>query len=330
MGIGIRKVAEQAQVSISTVSRVLNSSGYVSEATRSRVLAVSKALGYSQNSIARSLRSKKSSFIGLLVPDVANEFFATLARVIEQSLHHFGFSLFLCNTMENPDAENHYVESLLDHQVMGIILVSAGLKRHPRIMRENTPIVFVDRADADIDLPHRVIIESDNEKGGALAAGELLKRNVQRFVFLGDERNMHHMRNRETGFSRVLQENGIPRARCHKESVPVSSSKAREKVKEIYQRFPFDGIFCGTDTIAIGVMRGLEDIGMAIPSDVQVIGFDGIHLGEFISPPLSTIRQDTDNMGKIAAESIVRMIKGVRSGETIILPVEFLPRGSTR
>ena len=112
------------------------------------------------------------------------------------------------------------------------------------------------------------------------------------------------MRNRENGFLRIMQEKGIPRARCHMESVPVSSSQAREKVKEIYRTFPFDGIFCGTDTIAIGAMRGIEDIGMAIPSDIQVIGFDGIALGEFTSPPLSTIRQDTDAMGKIAAESI--------------------------
>jgi len=330
MGISIRSVAAQAHVSISTVSRVLNSSGYVSEETKSRVLGAAQKLGYRQNSIARSLRSRRSSFIGLLVPDVANEFFASLARSVEQSVHRLGYSLFLCNTMEDPAAENRYVESLLDHQVMGIILVSAGLKKHPRIARENTPIVFVDRSDTEMDLPHKVIIESDNERGGALAAMELRRRDVRRFVFLGDERNMHHMRQREKGFFDALQADGVPASNCHRESLPVSSDGALAKVKELYGRFPFDGIFCGTDTIAIGAMRGIGEIGLGIPSDVQVIGFDGIHIGEFLSPPLSTIRQDIDRMGKMAVESIARMIKGDRSGETITLPVEFLPRSSTR
>ncbi len=330
MGISIRKVAEKAHVSISTVSRALNNSGYVSEATRARVQKVSRELGFRQNSIARSLRSKKSSFVGLLVPDVSNEFFASLARAIEQSTHRSGYSLFLCNTMEDPDAENRYVESLLDHQVMGIILVSAGMKRHPRILRENIPIVFVDRMGGDLDLPHRVIIESDNEKGGRLAAEALLARDAKRFLFLGDERNMHHMLKRQKGFLETLVARGVPKDSIHAVTVPVSSMEARDKVKEVYASFRFDGIFCGTDTLAMGAMRGLEDMDLRIPADVQVIGFDGIRLGEFLAPPLSTMRQDIERMGRIAAESIVRLIQGDRSGETIILPVEFLPRGSTR
>lgn len=330
MAVDIREVAESARVSISTVSRVLNKSGYVSDATRSKVLRAAKSLGYRQNSIARSLRSKKSSFVGLLVPDVANEFFASLARSVEQCLHNAGFSLFLCNTMESPEAENRYIESLLDHQVMGIVLVSAGLKRHPRVQQEKTPIVFVDRVGPDIDLPHRVIIESDNEKGGALAAEALADRGVERFLFLGDERSMHHMREREMGFLGALRARGVSKKSIATAAVSVSSGNAREKVKEVRARFPFDGLFCGTDTIAIGALRGIQDTGLEVPSDVQVIGFDGISLGSFFSPSLSTIRQDTDRMGKLAADSIVRMIAGDRSGETIILPVEFLARGSTR
>jgi LacI family transcriptional regulator len=330
MGISIRRVAQKAQVSISTVSRALNSSGYVSKETREKVIAASHELGYRQNSIARSLRSKRSSFIGLLVPDVSNEFFASLARVIEQSVHAHGYSLFLCNTMESPEAENRYVESLLDHQVMGVIMASAGLKFHPRILREKTAIVFVDRVRLDLDLPHKVSIESDNEQGGRIAAEELLKRDAERFVFLGDEREMYQMRNREKGFMDGLRAGAVPPELCHKESIPVSTEQAREKVKEIHQRFPFDGIFCGTDTIAIGALRGLVDLGLRIPADVQVVGFDGIRLGEYLEPPLSTIRQDIDRMGKLAAESIFRMIDGDQSGETIMLPVEFLARGSTR
>ncbi|MEZ4731326.1 MAG: LacI family DNA-binding transcriptional regulator [Caldilineaceae bacterium] len=330
MKIDIRKVAEKAEVSIATVSRSLNDSGSVSKKTKDKVLAAAQELGYRHNSIASSLRSKRSSFIGLLVPDVDNEFFSSLASAIEQSILQVGFSLFLCNTMEDEEIEKRYVESLLDNQVMGIILVSAGMKSHPRIVRKNTPVVFVDRVGADLAIPNRVVIESDNEKGGALAAEALLARGAQRFVFLGDQRNMQAMRNRERGFADYLRANAVAAANYHREVIPVSAAAARAKVRTIYETFPFDGIFCGTDLIALGAMRGLADLGLSMPTDVQLIGFDGIRVGEFTIPALSTIRQNVERMGKIAAESIMRMITGDQSGETIILPVDFVARETTK
>ncbi|MFN8488275.1 MAG: LacI family DNA-binding transcriptional regulator [Caldilineaceae bacterium] len=330
MKVDIRKVAEKAQVSISTVSRALNDSGSISKRTKDKVLAAAQELGYRHNSIASSLRSKRSSFIGLLVPDVDNEFFSSLASAIEQAILQRGFSLFLCNTMEDQEIENRYVESLLDSQVMGIILVSAGLKSHPQLVRKNLPVVFVDRVGSDLEIPHRVVIESDNEKGGRLAAEQLLKRGVQRFVFLGDQRNMHGMRNREKGFAEYLRANGTAAANYHRDYIPVSAFAAREKICAIYEKFPFDGLFCGTDTIALGAMRGLADIGLAMPADVQLIGFDGIRVGEFTIPSMSTIRQNIERMGKIASESIIRMVTGDQSGETIILPVDFVARETTK
>lgn len=232
--------------------------------------------------------------------------------------------------MEDEEIENRYVESLLDNQVMVMILVSASMKSHPHIVQENTPVVFVDRVGADLAIPNRVVIESDNEKGGALAAAELLKRGVQRFVFLGDQRNMHAMRNRERGFADYLRDNGVAAANYHREVIPVSASAARTKVRAIYETFPFGGLFCGTDILALGAMRGLADMGLAMPADVQLIGFDGIRVGEFTIPALSTIRQNVERMGKIAAESIIRMIAGDQSGETIILPVDFVARETTK
>lgn len=326
----MRAVAQKANVAISTVSRVLNSSGYVSETTKARVLAATTELGYRQNRIARSLRSRQSNFVGLLLPDVDNEFFSSLARVVEQTVHQHGFSLFLCNTMENQEVERRYIESLLDSQVMGIILVSAGLKSGPGMLGEDFPVVLVDRVEPDLGPSNRIIIECDNEKGGRLAAEGLIKRAARRFVFLGDRRNMYAMRNREKGFAEALRANGISASDYHRDAIPVSSRLAREKVREIYSEFPFDGIFCGTDTIALGAMRGLADIGLSMPSEVQLIGFDGIRLGEFTIPSMSTIRQDIGRMGRIAGESIIRMVRGDQSGETIILPVEFLARGTTR
>ena len=330
MKADIRKVAQKAHVSISTVSRALNDSGPVSKATKEKVLAAADELGYRQNNIASFLRSKRSSFIGLLVPDVDNGFFSSLASTIERTIHQYGFSLFLCNTMEDQEIEKRYVENLLDSQVMGIILISAGLKTHPRIIRENTPVVFVDRVGPNLEIPNRVIIESDNKKGGSLAAEQLIKRGANRFIFLGDQRNMQAMRNREKGFSEFLKKNGVDASNYRRESITVSPHEARIKIQAIYETYPFDGIFCGTDTIALGAIRGLADIGLKMPSDVQLIGFDGINIGEFTTPSMSTIRQNIDSMGKIAGESIIQMITGDLSRETITLPVDFIERETTK
>ena len=326
----IYEVAKKANVSISTVSRVLNNSGYASEATRAKVIVATEELGYRQNRIAKSLRNQQSNFIGLLVPDIANEFFASLASSIELTLRHYGYNLFLCNTRESQEIENHYIESLLDNQVQGIIIVSAGRKPKPSLFKCTTPIVLVDRLGPELNKLNSIFIESENEKGGVLAAKAFLKRGAKRFVFLGDQRNMRAMSHRKKGFSETLFSHGVSETDYCEMMIPVSAVIARHEVKDFYEAFPFDAIFCATDNIALGAMRGLYDIGLEIPTDVQLIGFDGIQLGEFTVPGISTIRQDTHLMGKVSSESIVKMIRGDESRGTILLPVEFIARGTTK
>ena len=325
----IHEVAKKVNVSISTVSRVLNNSGYVSPKTREKVVAAMRELGYRPNRIAHSLRSRESSFIGLIVPDVANEFFSSLASVIEKTIRQHGFSLFLCNSTENQEIENRYIESLMGNQVRGIIIVSAGLPPEKEIIRADIPIVLVDRLGNEPNKTGNVMIESDNRNGGVIAAEELLKRGAKRFLFIGDHRNMRATGHRRNGFVETLAKNGIPVSDYHEILIPISASIARETVRQVWDGYPFDGLFCGTDILAIGAIKGFNDIGVKVPDDVQIIGFDGIQLGELTIPSLSTVRQDVPQMGRIAGESMIRMINGNEINRKTILPVQFIERGTT-
>lgn len=330
MASTIQEVAKKVNVSISTVSRVLNNSGYVSPETREKVIAAADELGYRQNRLAQSLRSQQTDFIGFIVPEVANEFFATLASAVEKSIYRYGYSLFLCNSAENPVIENRYIESLMGNQVRGIVLVSAGIQLKTASFRDNIPIVLIDRIGKDPKIKQCAMIESDNFNGGQIAARELIQRDAKRFVFVGDRRNMRAMDQRRQGFLQTLLEYGFLPEDCRELMLPVSASAARESVRAEWKRDPFDGLFCGTDLLAIGGIKGLNDIGVKVPDDVQVIGFDGIQLGEFTIPSLSTVRQDIPAMGRIAGEAIVAMIRGKEVASNNVLPVEFLARGSTR
>ena len=330
MSIDIKFVAKKADVSISTVSRVLNNSGYASPATRIKVSKIVKELGYRQNKVARSLRKKTSSFVGLIVPDISNEFFSTLAKTIENSLHQNGFSLFLCNTEENEKRERFYIESLLDSQVRGIILASAGFESNQHLLETDIPVIMVDRMNFSIKVNNAVKIESDNYQGAKLAGDILIKKDAKKMVFLRDYRKVYPMMQREYGFIDSMKENEVKPEDYRIYHTIVSPNAALRKIKEIYRDFRFNGLFCGTDTIAFGAVKGLLDMGVPIPEDVQVIGFDGISLGEFLNPPLSTIKQDIETMGYMAGKKILKLISKIHLNEHILLPTEFIERGTTR
>jgi LacI family transcriptional regulator len=330
MGVDIKEVARRSKVSIATVSRTLNSSGYVRDETRQRVLDTARDLGFTKNRVASSLRKKRSRSIGLIVPDIANEFFADLAGAVEEVLQENDYSLLLCNTREDPTRQGSYIESLRAHQVSGIILVSTVLPDRSLPVGDEIPIILADRFDDSRLAGNVVSVESDNYAGGRLAAEALIRGGARRLVFLRDRRDIRHMALREQGFLDAVRENGIGEGAYRIYPTTVSPDEALVAIKEIRAAFSFDGLFCGTDTIALGAIRGLIDVGVRIPEDAQIIGFDGIAFGRFAEPPLSTIRQDSAAMGRICAERIMAMIGGKRVIDHIVLPVELTLRGTTR
>ena len=330
--LNIKVVADRANVAVSTVSRVINNSGYVSKETREKVMAVVKELGYRQNKLASTLRNQSSSFIGLIIPDISNEFYSILAKAIEHVLQKERFSLFLCNTEEDEKNERLYIESLLDNQAAGIILVtSPGFESNQHLLESGIPLIIFDKPDHTMKSNNVVCIESDNFNGAKLAGDILIQQGATRIVGLRGYRPVYSMVHRRDGFLSSMQEHGIPSDKYRMYEAVVSPEAALQKIDKIYEKFPFDGLFCCTDSMAIGAMNGLLHRGLRIPEDIQVIGFDGIALGEYVNPPLSTISQDIEGMGRMAGEKILSMIANQSSStENIVLPTKFIKRRSTR
>ena len=330
MKINIHNVALKAHVSISTVSRVLNNSGYASPVTCKKVLQAVEALGYRKNRIAMSLRMKTSRFVGLIVPDISNEFYAAMAKEIEAIIKPKDYNLFLGNSSWSSRKELDQVNSLLDNQVSGIILASCSDSLPRSILASSVPKVIIDNAQSDVEIENALFIESDNYNGAKQAAGILLAQKARSFVYIKGHQPSYPMSQREKGFLDTMKENGISPALYRVYNIMVSTNEAFQLIKKIFDDFQFDAVFCSTDTIALGVVKGLLDLGIKIPDRVQVMGFDGISLGEFIYPPLSTIKQDIHEMGTVIGESIFNMMNDVSIKRHIVIPVSYIQRSTTK
>ena len=218
--VSIRDVGKRARVSISTVSRVLNDSGYVSDKTRRRVLRAVRELDYTQNMIARSLRTKQSRLIGLVVPDISNEFYAQLAKAIDERLLPAGYHLLLSNTREDEALEQRVIESLVSNHVSAMIIVSAGEQVNNQLVRNGIATVMVDSNSAGTQAPNVVFVDCDNYGGGRMAAEKLIKGGARHLALLRTHRPKISMVARERGFRDAAGENGI-----HPDAITVDAVK---------------------------------------------------------------------------------------------------------
>ena len=326
--MNIDEIAKIAGVSKSTVSRALNNSGYVSAKTRSRVLDTIQESGYRRNLIARNLRSKKSNFIGLIIPDIANEFFSLFAKSLETNLRKAGFALFLCNTEEKIENENFYLDSLLDNQVQAIVLTSTSHQIPKKIKYAKIPIVIADRFIEDTSVLEMCCITSDNRYGGRRAVDELFRRGAKKLLVIADERHMYGTEVRMKAACERAQEIDVS---AEVRFAHVSAFGGYDVIVDALtkEHLDFDSLFCTTDIFALGALRALVEHHIRIPEEIQVIGFDGIELGAFSNPPLTTFKQDAIGMGKAAADAIVAMLHHETVQHHKLLPLEFVERSTT-
>jgi DNA-binding LacI/PurR family transcriptional regulator len=326
----IKDVAKEADVAISTVSRVLNSSGYVSEKTRKKVLDAVQILSYQQNNVARSLRQKNSNFIGLLVPDIANEFYSSLAKVIERELFKAGFHLFLCNTEENEQIESDIIDAMLNNQVSGLIIIGSGEKINPKLLKSDIPTVFFDK-DINRQMPSNIVfVKSDNYLGASVATETLLKKGCRRIAMIRTNHPSVPMQEREMAFLDMVKKYNIVKRNYSVYSVPISSQAALKKTEEVFASERFDGIFCAADILAIGVIKALQNMGLHIPEDVQIISFDDIPLASFLTPTLSTIHSDFEAIGCTITSNIIKLHNNQKTERVSILPIRYIERESTK
>jgi len=326
----IRDVARHAGVSTTTVSHVVNGTRKVDPGTAARVKAAIGELGYRPNALARSMRRGRTHTVGIVIPDIANPFFGDLARGLEDAMFEAGYSAIICNSDGDERKEARYLDVLLSKKVDGLLLIAAsqpseGL-RH--LVESGPPTIVVDR-ELD-DLPVSQVIVA-NHRGGLLAGQHLLGLGHRDIGVIAGPGGLGTSAKRLEGFREALEGAGIvvSNERIFRGDFHAASGRAAMDAW-LQQGSRPTAIFAENDLMAIGALSAAHAAGLEIPSDLSVVGFDGIAFGADVTPPLTTVAQSTSDVAATAVELLFeRLQDGDHRPRQIELPVSLLIRGSS-
>lgn len=310
-------VAKLAGVSPTTVSRVINKKGYLSEKTITKVNEAMRELGYKPNNIARSLQGKSAKLIGLIFPKISHVFYAELIDKLEHELFKHGYKTIICNSEHDSKKEREYIEMLEANQVDGIISGShnLGIEDYNRV---TAPIISFDR-NLSPDIP---VVSSDNYAGGVLAAETLVKSGATKIVMItGNDNSNSPTGLRHAGFASVL-----PTAPITNVSSDFSPIRKEMEIKNILTHQQPDAIFASDDLTAILIIKVAKELGLQLPQDLKVIGYDGTYFIENYYPNLTTIKQPLEDIACLTVDLLLKKIAGEEVQTTgFFLPVSLLP-----
>ncbi|EHM10368.1 transcriptional regulator [Thermanaerovibrio velox DSM 12556] len=327
--VTMKDVALLAGVSVSTVSHVLNGTRRVDPTTRERVLRAVDSLGYRPNMMARSLRRKGAPLLGLVVPDATNPYFAEVARAVEDRCYELGLSMMMASSSGQPDRERRAVEAMTSHRVGGMIIVGLGFpEEQARVLSGlEIPVVMVDRKIQGLPVDS---VQSDNVGGGYLAARCLLDLGHRRIGCICGPRGLGPSEDRLRGFEMALAEEGVPLDPSLVAWGDFTCPAGYELALEMLKDQSLTGIFAMNDLMALGALRAARDLGLSVPADLSVVGFDGISIGRFFVPPLTTVAQPIEEMGAAAVDLVVaRMGSGCFEPVTRVINCSLVERSSS-
>lgn len=310
--VTIKDVARAGGVSPSTVSRALNDSPLVQEETKARIRDLAAKLGYERNELARGLVKGVSGAIGLVIPDITNPFFAEIARGVEKVAHARGYGVILCNTEEDPARELNYLQLLRRKRVDGLLLssVTADDPYLEDLLRASVPVVLVSRLVRGLDAP---FVVGDDRTGARLAVEHLVKLGHKKIGFIGGPPNVQSSQDRMAAYREVLTEQGLPLRKGWAVFADFTQAAGREAARRMLSlpERP-TAIFAANDVIALGVMESSEELGIEIPKDLSLVGYNNITYAALPRIQLTTVAQPTQEMGRIAAEHLLGVITGGR------------------
>lgn len=325
-------IARKAGVSIATVSRVLNNSGSVNAATRSRVQKAIKDLKYQPSRVAKRLRSKSASshMLGVLIPDIQNPFYVDVFRGIEETAYHRNYAIIMCNYGQDEKKEKLYLEILRSEAIDGLIAAPAReddplLKN---MVKEGLPVVCVDRGLTGVEVD---IVLVDNREGASQAVQFLIDSGYRHIAYLSGLTSIPTSRQREQGYRDAHLQNGLRVDESlvrHGDSKWDSGSRLCRELLELPD--PPDAIFAGNNLITLGALETIHKKGLKIPTDIAVVGFDDMIWSNSLNPPLSAVRQPAWEIGKRAGELLIQRIEEPgRACIQMILKTELMKRSST-
>lgn len=314
----ITDVARVAGVSKNTVSRYLNDRGYISDKTRGIIQDAIDLLHYQPNQIARSLTTKRTNFVGLVIPDVTQPFFATMASHIEDALDRRGYKMILCNTMHSSSKERKYLDMLTANKVDGIIVGSHSVDIDYSGIR--APIVSLDRSLAE-DIP---VVHADHAQGGRIAARAFLDHGCRKVAqFIGNSKVLSPSLERHRVFAEIMRDHGVE---CFTYELKVNQfgfDSYLSTARGFLDKYPdMDGIFA-VDLVALAMQREALSRGVPVPDDLFVFGYDGAFVADMTYPPLPTVIQPFGGLAETLVEVLEERIAGqTPSARSYVLPVQ--------
>ena len=326
----VHDVAKLAGVSPITVSRVINNSGYISDVTRERVETAIKEIGYVPNTLARGLRSKRTNTLALVVTDITNPYFTSMARGVEDVAGASNYTVIYCNTDESETKEEKYANILAQRQVDGVLLVPAcGNAKIINFLEANDiSVVVLDRRVSGVNTD---FVRSDSEDGANRLIKLLIGLGHERIAVITGPKKVSTAVDRVKGYRQALVEAGLKENELiYYGSFTQQSGYDFAKLAMLQSPRP-TAIFAANNFILLGVVKALRELQLKVPEDISVVGFDDFPESMLVKPFFTAVLQPAYEMGRLAAELLLKRISGELSGECqkIILPTEIIERESS-
>jgi LacI family transcriptional regulator len=328
--VTITQVAALAGVSPTTVSHVLSGKRIVAAETRGTVHEAIRALGYRPNTIARSLRTRRSQMVAVVVPDITNTFYSVLTRGLADTVDGAGYGTYVCNTDGKVDRETKFLQDILDRGADGIVMASVDTASVGALIPADmgVPVVCIGGA---IDHPRVDLVTSDDEVGSYEVTRHLIARGVRRVAMI--EGPPESGPARIAGFRRAMRESRQRVDRALMVSGDWTRLGGREAMRTLLSRPPQrrpDAVFCANDLMAIGAVDAVHEEGLLVPGDVAVGGFDDVDAATIVTPALTTAQNPAYDIGVNAGRLLMSRLEGEYDGDgrTVSLPCHLVVRDS--
>ncbi|MDX8045312.1 LacI family DNA-binding transcriptional regulator [Gracilibacillus sp. S3-1-1] len=335
--ITIYDIANESNVSPSTVSRVLTGNERVKPETKRKVLEVIEKYNFRPNSLARSLLYKQSKMIGIILPDINHPFFSMLVQKMEAKALELGYTTFLCNSMNDPENESTYLQTLLDKQVDGILFLGGRINEvdsneiyvaEMNNTMEQVPVVFV---NGRMDNVNAHIVKTDESAGMYEIIDLLWNFKHRKIAFLGGLKGVSSRKIKLEAFHDAMTRHSLEINDDWILDGDFDIESGEELAKQLlYMKDCPTAIVCVNDFVAIGVIRTLQQFDIRIPDDISVIGFDDIYLAKYFPPGITSVTQNYNQLGAKAVETLVELINGKRPEKEWTIPTKLVVRGSSK
>ena len=337
----LKDVARETGLTVTTVSRVLNNRGYISEETREKVYEAMKKLNYRPNEVARSLSKKSTNTIGVIVPHIRHPYFSELISNLENEASKRGYKMILCNSQEKENKEREYLEMCTSNRVAGIVLCSAGVAVE-EFQGRNIPLITIERYMEN----GTASVECDNKQGGKLAAEHLIACGCKNLLHIsGVYETAMPADDRALGFIEVCEKAGVSHWEVATNTYQYNNLEYHDFLEEVLKenyyvdntaendencgKSRIDGIFASSDLIAAQVLQVCSKLGIRVPEDIKLVGFDDVNISSLTTPRITTIHQPIKEIAELTLELLINAQDGKTVAKRSLLPVSLVKREST-